>query len=55
MTTRGMKEKEMLVIVELIDKVLKNKGDAKIITRVKDDVRNLLKNFPLYPEIDDEQ
>ncbi|MDD5613505.1 MAG: serine hydroxymethyltransferase [Candidatus Omnitrophica bacterium] len=54
-TTRGMKEKEMLVIVELIDKVLKNKGDAEIIARVKDDVRNLLKNFPLYPEISDEQ
>jgi glycine hydroxymethyltransferase len=53
-TTRGMKENEMVIIAELIDKVLKSKGDEEVISEVRKEVLNLLKDFPLYPEIGDE-
>ena len=48
MTTRGMAESEMKKIAELIDKVIINKGDSKIIDLVRKEVRDMLKNFPLY-------
>ncbi len=48
MTTRGMKEKDMVKIAELIDRVLMNAGDAKVIDAVKKDVKEMLKTFPLY-------
>ncbi len=50
-TTRGMKEEEMVIIVDLIDKILKSKGDKKVIKDVKAKVLELLKNFPLYDEV----
>jgi len=53
-TTRGMKEEEMIIIVDLIDRVLRSKGDEKVIAEVREEVLELLKNFPLYPEIGDE-
>lgn len=48
-TTRGMKEAEMLKIAELIDRVLTNTEDDNIINRVKKEVNELSLNFPLYP------
>jgi len=53
-TTRGMKEEEMVLIAEFIDEILKSKGDNKIIQNIKRGVLELLKKFPLYPEIRDE-
>ena len=50
-TTRGLKEKEMEVIAELIDQVLLHADDEKTIEKTKMAVKDLMKNFPLYPEL----
>ncbi|MEA1924511.1 MAG: serine hydroxymethyltransferase [Candidatus Altiarchaeota archaeon] len=47
-TTRGMEEKEMGEIALLISRVLKNQGDAKIKTEVREEVKKLCSRFPLY-------
>ncbi len=47
-TTRGMKEKEMIEIAHLIDKALRNKDDEKILLEVKKAILELTKKFPLY-------
>jgi glycine hydroxymethyltransferase len=46
-TTRGMKEKEVIKIAELIDKALKSGKDASVLNTVKKEVRKLTKRFPL--------
>lgn len=51
-TTRGMKESDMEPVVEMIDKVLMNTDDEATINAVKGDVKELMKQFPLYPELD---
>jgi len=48
-TTRGMRETEMLKIAELIDRVLTNTDDDHVINQVKKEVNELSLNFPLYP------
>jgi glycine hydroxymethyltransferase len=48
-TTRGMKEPEMVRIAELINTVLSAPEDANLATRVRDDVKDLTARFPLYP------
>ena len=48
-TTRGMKESEMKIIGENIAKVIDNYTDKNIIERVKKNILELCKNFPLYP------
>lgn len=50
-TTRGMKEKDMETIVSMIDKVLTNTDDDAVIASVKNEVKELMKHFPLYPEL----
>lgn len=50
-TTRGMKEEHMEVVVNLIDKVLMNADDEKTIASVKAEVKNFMLQFPLYPEL----
>lgn len=47
-TTRGMGENEMRKIAELINRVIMNRSDAKVIGSVKSEVRDMLKAFPLY-------
>jgi len=47
-TTRGMKEKQMGLIVEMIDEVLMNHENEKIIKSVRKRVNTLMKAFPLY-------
>jgi glycine hydroxymethyltransferase len=47
-TTRGMKEAEMLKIADLIDRVLTNTDDNNVITQVKKEVNELSLKFPLY-------
>jgi glycine hydroxymethyltransferase len=48
-TTRGMKEKEMATIAELIDRVLASPEDASVAAQVKGEVKALASRFPLYP------
>lgn len=50
-TTRGMKEADMQIIVDLIDKVLMNIDDEATISSVKEEVKTFMKQFPLYPEL----
>ena len=50
-TTRGMKESHMKTVVEMIDKILMNADDEKIIGSVRADVKDFMKQFPLYPEL----
>lgn len=47
-TSRGMKEKHMDKIVDLIDRVLMNSEDEKVIKKVKKEVNAWMKDFPLY-------
>ena len=51
LTTRGMKEDEMRRIARMIAKVVKNLEDDKIIENVKEEVKELCEQFPLYPEL----
>ena len=48
LTTRGMKEREMEIIGDMIDTVLMHKGDTTIANRVKNDIAALCTHFPLY-------
>jgi len=48
LTTRGMKEEDMDVIAELIDKAIENRSDEKILLKVKEEVNELTKRFPIY-------
>ena len=48
-TSRGMKESEMKVIAEGISKVIKSKGDAEVSEKVRENILELTKQFPLYP------
>jgi glycine hydroxymethyltransferase len=50
-TTRGMKEEHMETVVALIDKVLMKADDSTVISTVKNEVREFLQQFPLYPEL----
>ncbi len=50
-TTRGMKESEMKKIAELINKVIDNIDDKKILLDVKESIKKLCSEFPLYPEL----
>ena len=51
-TTRGFKESEMRVVGESIAKVIDNLNDATIIGKVRQDILELCKRFPLYPNFD---
>jgi len=48
MTTRGIKEKDSIEIVELIDHVLMNHDNAKELKATKKKVNDMMKGFPLY-------
>ena len=48
-TTRGMKEPEMIKIADLIDRVLINTENDSIISQVRKEVNELSLRFPLYP------
>lgn len=47
-TTRGMKEKEMIKIASFIDNALKNKDNDIKLNKIKHSVLELTKEFPLY-------
>lgn len=47
-TTRNMKEKEMEVICELIDRALKDVNNESLHREIREEVRALCKHFPIY-------
>ena len=47
-TTRGLKEGDMEQIVELIDRVLHNFADNTVLTSVRDQVREMMQERPLF-------
>ena len=46
-TTRGMKEEEMMEIADLIDDALSSNGDASVLEKVRQQVRALTAKYPL--------
>jgi glycine hydroxymethyltransferase len=47
-TTRGLKEKDVLKVVDLIDEVLKSPDSPENLKAVRKKVNNFMKKFPLY-------
>src|SRR5262249_4993280 len=51
LTTRGMKEKEMLQVGAWIARALQNRNDAAGLARIRREVQEFADAFPLYPEL----
>jgi glycine hydroxymethyltransferase len=49
-TTRGLREPEMVQVATLLDRVLSSLGLASVEAKVRDEVQELTNRFPLYPE-----
>ncbi|MFZ4707086.1 MAG: serine hydroxymethyltransferase [Bacteroidales bacterium] len=47
-TTRGLKENHMAAIVDMMDKVISNVENEAVIANVKEDVNEMMKEFPLF-------
>lgn len=47
-TTRGMKEDEMKLIAGWINEAITNYNDDQKLAKIREDVKNLTKDFPLY-------
>lgn len=52
MTTRGMKENDMIHIAELIDRVVANHGNTKVYEEVREEVARFTSIFPLHNKIE---
>ena len=50
-TTRGMKENEMELICDLIDRALKEIDNESLHLKIKEEVKTLCKKFPFYSRI----
>jgi glycine hydroxymethyltransferase len=50
-TTRGMKEEHMQVVVDFIDKALMNADDEAVLSGIAHDVKAFMQQFSLYPEL----
>lgn len=51
-TTRGMKEEHMSFVVDAVDSVLMHPDDEKRIDGVRQEIREYICQFPLYPEME---
>ncbi|AEB67119.1 serine hydroxymethyltransferase [Methanothrix soehngenii] len=51
MTTRGMQEKQMAQIADMITMVLRDINNEKTIARVRSEAKALCDQFPLYPDM----
>ncbi len=51
LTSRGMKESEMKLIGEMISRIIKNPHDNILLHKSKEDVLELTKKFPVYPNL----
>lgn len=47
-TTRGLKESEMVMIADLIDEALRHYDDEKVLNEVRTKVITLMSHFPIY-------
>ncbi|MFN5182009.1 MAG: serine hydroxymethyltransferase [Bacteroidota bacterium] len=47
-TTRGLKEKDCIRVVELIDATIKNKNNEKELAKIKKKVNAMMSKFPLF-------
>jgi len=52
-TTRRMKEPEMVLIADLISTVIDNIKDADVINKVRSKVKSLCKEFPIYEDMEE--
>lgn len=50
-TTRGMREPQMSLIAEFIDRVITNRTRSEILTQVSNEVKTLCTSFPLYADL----
>lgn len=50
MTTRGLKEKEMIIVASLIDNAIKNKDNKEEMLKIKERVIQLVIKFPMYKD-----
>ena len=50
-TTRGMKQDEMVKIIDFIDEIITNIENESVIDKVKTEVQSLCSSFPLYSEL----
>ena len=48
-TTRGMKESEMIQVAGFITRVLNEVGNKVILKRIRKEVRDFCRGFPLFP------
>jgi glycine hydroxymethyltransferase len=51
LTTRGMKENEMVQVGAWIAEALNHRNDAQVLARIRRQVHELADAFPLYPEL----
>jgi glycine hydroxymethyltransferase len=51
LTTRGMKEAEMELIADLIDRAISSRNDEKKLEAIRNEVSELTKQFPIYNNI----
>jgi glycine hydroxymethyltransferase len=51
LTTRGMKEREMVQVGAWIAEALHHRNDAQVLARIRRQVHELADSFPLYPEL----
>ncbi len=47
-TTRGLKEKHVVKIVDMMDEVIMNISDEKVIKKVRKEVNKMMEDFPLF-------
>ena len=47
-TTRGVKENTIPIIVDLIDEAIMNYNDKKILLKVKNEVNSLMSDYPIF-------
>jgi glycine hydroxymethyltransferase len=53
-TSRGMREEQMQLIADFIDKAINYRNNPKKLKEIKNEVVALTKNFPLYPNLNEE-
>ena len=51
LTTRGMKEPEMKQIASWIDRAITNRDNTEELAKIKTEIQELAKHFPLYPDL----
>ena len=50
-TTRGLKEKEMVMIGEWIDRAITHRNDESELEKIRNEVRELCEHYELYPHL----